>query len=69
MILEYKEKLTIKDVPRFTKDLLKELGPFKVHKDIIFDIRLAIEEALINAIKYGNKENNNRPRRNNTMSP
>ena len=60
MILEYKEKLTIKDVPRFTKDLLRELIPFKVHKDSIFDIRLAIEEALINAIKYGNKENNNK---------
>ena len=57
MILEYKEKLTIKDVPRFTKDLLKELDPLKLHEDVIFDIRLAIEEALINAIKYGNKEN------------
>ena len=60
MILKYKEKLNIKDVPRFTKDLLKELSPLKVHKDIVFDIRLAIEEALINAIKYGNKENNDK---------
>jgi len=56
MILEHKRRLAIKDVPRFTRDILKKLEPFRVHKDIAFDIRLALEEALINAIKYGNKE-------------
>jgi serine/threonine-protein kinase RsbW len=56
MNLEYNQKLTIKDVPKFTQDLLEKLAPFNVSEDAIFDIRLAIEEALINAIKYGNKE-------------
>jgi serine/threonine-protein kinase RsbW len=60
MNLEYNQKLTIKDVPQFTKDILEELAPFDAGKDTIFDIRLAVEEALINAIKYGNKEDKNK---------
>ena len=60
MILEHKQNLTINGVPAFTRNLLKKLEPLKIHKDIVFDIRLALEEALINAIKYGNKENKNK---------
>jgi serine/threonine-protein kinase RsbW len=35
--------------------VLKFLKTLKLSKEILFDIRLCLEEAVINAIKYGNK--------------
>ncbi|MEW6170867.1 MAG: ATP-binding protein [Candidatus Omnitrophota bacterium] len=55
MISEHKLNLSLKDIPQFTKNLVGELKPLDINKDILFDIRLVIEEALANAIKHGNK--------------
>ncbi|MBN3041140.1 MAG: ATP-binding protein [Candidatus Omnitrophica bacterium] len=55
MILEYSPKLLPEEVPEFTKDILSKLKPFCTDSDLLFDIKLALEEALINAVKYGNK--------------
>ena len=35
--------------------LLYALKGFRLDKEVLFDIRLCLEEAVINAIKYGNK--------------
>lgn len=58
-------KFEIPSDPRYIKeastrvlDSIKDLG---LDKDIIFDIRLCLEEAIINAIKYGNKCNKDLP--------
>ncbi len=42
----------VKEASSRVLDSIKELN---LDKDIIFDIRLCLEEAIINAIKYGNK--------------
>lgn len=44
----------LKDV---SKKLIASLKERKVHEDIIFDIHVAFEEALRNAMIHGNKEN------------
>lgn len=58
-------RFEISSDPQFIKqastrvlDSIKELG---LDKDTIFDIRLCLEEAIINAIKYGNKCNKDLP--------
>lgn len=48
----------IKEVSGRVLDSIKHL---KLDKDIVFDIRLCLEEAIINAIKYGNKCNKDLP--------
>lgn len=55
MILEYNLKLSLKEVSTFAKNLIKKLKPIGIDDDSLFDIRLCMEEALINAVKYGNK--------------
>lgn len=41
--------------------ILKSLHSFGIDKSVSFDIRLCLEEALINAIEHGNKNNKNLP--------
>jgi len=48
----------IKEASAKVLDFIKELG---LDKDTVFDIRLCLEEAIINAIKYGNKCDKNLP--------
>ena len=60
MILEYKEKLSLEDVSKFTKNILEKMKPLNLSKDAIFDLRLCLEEALINAVKHGNKMDKNK---------
>jgi len=55
MISEHKLNLSLKDIPQFTKNLVGELKPLRIPKDILFDLRLVIEEVLVNAVKHGNK--------------
>ncbi len=55
MILEYQPHLTAEAIPAFTKDILKQLEGVCANPDTLFDIRLSLEEALINAVKHGNK--------------
>jgi len=44
-----------KDAYAFLDAFTKELAARGVHNDIIFDIKVAAAEALVNAIKYGNQ--------------
>jgi serine/threonine-protein kinase RsbW len=48
----------IKEASARVLDSIKGLG---LDKDTIFDIRLCLEEAIINAIKYGNKRDKDLP--------
>ena len=38
------------------KRIMEEVEAHRFHEDAVFAIKLALEEALINAIKHGNKE-------------
>jgi len=60
MILEYKEKLSLESISEFTKNILAEIKPLNLSKNHIFDLRLCLEEALINAVKHGNKMDKNK---------
>ena len=42
-------------VQKFSADVLSFLGPLKLDGGIVFDVKLCLEEALINAMKYGHK--------------
>lgn len=47
----------IKLVHKTSAEMLQSLKEFKIDKSILYDLRLSCEEALINAIRHGNKEN------------
>lgn len=55
IVFEEKRHLTLRDIPEFSKSLLKRIQSLLIDSDSLFDIRLSLEEALVNAIKYGNK--------------
>lgn len=42
-------------VQKSSADVLSFLGPLKLNDSVVFDLRLCLEEALINAMKYGHK--------------
>jgi serine/threonine-protein kinase RsbW len=44
-----------KYIKRASAKLLSALKKLKLSRETLFDIRLCLEEAVINAIKYGNK--------------
>ena len=44
-----------KYIKKASAKLLGALKKFKLSKETLFDIRLCVEEAVINAIKYGNR--------------
>lgn len=48
-------KSTLSETSKFTQSLLKHLQDFCVDEAAVFDIKLALEEALINAVKHGSK--------------
>jgi len=41
-------------IPSFVNKLLEKLKPLLLEKDV-FNIKLSLEEALVNAVKHGNK--------------
>lgn len=47
----------LKTVPQSALDIIKKIKSKDISEDNLFDIRLALEEALVNAIKHGNKNN------------
>jgi len=54
----YKKFLSdISKVSSYTSDLIEEIknSTLSIDENIIFDIKLVLDEALTNAIKYGNK--------------
>lgn len=53
----FRTRLDVVDVA--TSDLLKELNKLSLSEDILFHIKLCVQEALINALKHGNKLNEN----------
>jgi serine/threonine-protein kinase RsbW len=60
MILEYSPNLSLDEIPLFTKDILEKLKACCVDQEFLFDVRLSLEEALINAVKHGNKMDRNK---------
>jgi len=57
--MKFTEKLPSKLelMPGFISKVIEEIKTLNISDDKLFDIRLSLEEALINAIKYGNKMN------------
>lgn len=51
----------LSEVQKASAKALAFLRPLELSQALLFDIRLCLEEALINAIKYGNKEDRQKP--------
>jgi len=49
------------EINNFVQGILKELRTAKVDKHAIFDVRLCLEEALVNAASHGNKNDTSLP--------
>ncbi|MBN1405979.1 MAG: ATP-binding protein [Candidatus Omnitrophica bacterium] len=49
------------EIDGLVKDILRLLDSCAAGEAVSFDIRLCLEEALINAVKHGNKNNKNLP--------
>jgi serine/threonine-protein kinase RsbW len=47
----------LNDINKFVTDVLISLKSLSISESVSFDIRLSLEEALINAMKHGNKNN------------
>ncbi|MFC1807010.1 ATP-binding protein [Candidatus Omnitrophota bacterium] len=45
----------LKNVDKMGKKIVEILKKAKIDESDVFDLRLSLEEALVNAIKYGNK--------------
>ena len=56
MLFEDNIKLSLEEVSTFTKGIIGKLQSSGIDADTLFDVRLCLEEALINAVKYGNKK-------------
>lgn len=54
MIVDKEIKLLPQKVPHLVEKILKKLKNSGIKEDILFDLKLALNEALINAIKHGN---------------
>ena len=53
--MEYNLKLTLQDIPKLVEEILEKLESSGLYQEIPMDVRLAVEEALTNAVKHGNK--------------
>jgi len=53
MIISEKIPSCLQLIPEFIAALIEKIRPFSIEKD--FNIKLCLEEALINAIRHGNK--------------
>jgi serine/threonine-protein kinase RsbW len=60
MLIEYKFKSDLGAIPELTRNIFKKLEASGINEDNLFDIRLSLEEALVNAIKHGNKMDKNK---------
>ncbi len=56
MKLDYNRHFTLDKIPSFLNAVLDKIS-HAVPENILFDLKLSIEEALINAVKHGNKLN------------
>jgi len=57
MIINEKIPSRLGLIPDFIHGFLKKIKHLSLGRDDIFSIKLALEEALVNAIKHGNKMN------------
>jgi serine/threonine-protein kinase RsbW len=60
MVIKHKLKSDLKIIPKVTLEIFKELKTRGIDEDVLFDVRLCLEEALINAVKHGNKMDKNK---------
>jgi len=60
MVITLQLPSDLKIIPATTRDIIKKIKSNDISEDDLFDIRLALEEALINAIKHGNKQDRNK---------
>lgn len=58
---KYKFPTDLNKVKEASQQVLDELDDLKLDESEIYDVRLCFEEAFINAVKYGNKFNENLP--------
>ncbi len=47
----------IKNIRKASSQILDSLSQYELSEDVLFDIRLSVEEAIRNAIVHGNKNN------------
>ncbi len=52
----YSLNLSLEDIPQLVKNIIKELNHEHLSFNTAFDIKLSLEEALVNAVKHGNKQ-------------
>ena len=55
--MQISEKLpsSLESIPEFIAALLEKIKDFGVSEEDLFNIKLSLEESLVNAVKYGNK--------------
>lgn len=58
--MKFKITNDFKEVKQISSKILKCLNKKQLDQTFLFDLKLACEEAIINAIKYGNKSNSNK---------
>ena len=51
----------LSQVQKVSRQVLSFLEPLALNEALVFDIRLCLEEALVNAIKYGNRQRKELP--------
>lgn len=52
----YSLNLSLENIPQLVNNIIKEINLTGLSSDTAFDIKLALEEALVNAVKHGNKQ-------------
>ncbi len=57
MIIKYKINSDLKKILPVTLEIFQKLKSKGIKEDVLFDVRLCLEEAIINAIKHGNRKN------------
>ena len=59
-MMNFKIPSNFKKVKEVSQKILQCLEEKQVDQSFLFDVKLACEEAMVNAIKYGNKSQNNK---------
>ncbi|MCK9573409.1 MAG: ATP-binding protein [Candidatus Omnitrophica bacterium] len=57
MVIKYQINSDLKNILPVALEIFQKLKSEGVKEDVLFDVRLCLEEAAINAIKHGNKKN------------
>jgi len=56
MNVKYKVNSDLKNILPVALEIFQKLKSEGIKEDLLFDVRLCLEEAMVNAIKHGNKE-------------